>query len=62
MVQSKVEHGATRCPYCQSVELTRLPESDSLPIDVYRCRGCGTQFNIKRPRDDGEPPEELTIA
>ena len=62
MAQSKVEHGAPRCPYCQSVELTRLPESDSLPVDVYRCRGCGTQFNIERPRDDGEPPEELTIS
>jgi DNA-directed RNA polymerase subunit RPC12/RpoP len=49
-----------RCPYCQSEELTRLDVSDSLPVDVYRCNGCGTQFNLERPRGD-EPPDTLSM-
>jgi DNA-directed RNA polymerase subunit RPC12/RpoP len=34
-----------RCPYCQGDVLVRLVESDALPVDVFRCSGCGTQFN-----------------
>jgi hypothetical protein len=26
-----------RCPYCQGDALTRLVESDALPVDVFRC-------------------------
>jgi DNA-directed RNA polymerase subunit RPC12/RpoP len=62
MTENDVGTVVTRCPYCQGVELTRLVESDYLPVDVFRCRGCGTQFNIDRVRDDSEPPEELTIS
>ena len=50
------EHQAVRCPYCQSEALTRLDVSDSLPVDVYKCLGCGTQFNLERERGD-EPPD-----
>ena len=50
-----------RCPYCQGIELTRLPESEILPIDVFRCHGCGTQFNIDLLRDDDGEPEELVM-
>jgi DNA-directed RNA polymerase subunit RPC12/RpoP len=51
---------SARCPYCQGDALTRLVESDALPVDVFRCSGCGTQFNIDRLRGD-EPPEELSM-
>jgi DNA-directed RNA polymerase subunit RPC12/RpoP len=50
-----------RCPYCQSQALIRLDVSDSLPVDVYRCRGCGTQFNLERARGGG-PPEKVSIS
>jgi DNA-directed RNA polymerase subunit RPC12/RpoP len=55
------ERPAPRCPYCQSEALTRLEVSDSLPVDVYKCQGCGTQFNLGRVRGD-VPPEKLSIA
>jgi hypothetical protein len=50
-----------RCPYCQGIELTRLVESHVLPVDVFRCHGCGTQFNIDLLRDDDGEPEELVM-
>ena len=49
-----------RCPYCQGDVLVRLVESDALPVDEFRCSGCGSQFNIDRLRED-EPPEELSM-
>jgi len=54
------ERPAARCPYCQSEALTRLEVSDALPVDVYKCRGCGTQFNLSRARGD-EPPDEISM-
>jgi transposase-like protein len=62
MTYGGVEVFLMRCPYCQGVELTRLVESNSLPIDVFRCHGCGTQFNIDRLRDGDEEPEALMIS
>ena len=38
-----------------------LEVSDSLPVDVYKCLGCGTQFNIARLRGD-TPPETVSIS
>jgi DNA-directed RNA polymerase subunit RPC12/RpoP len=55
------ERPAPRCPYCQSEALTRLEVSDSLPVDVYKCLGCGTQFNLARLRGD-LPPENVSIS
>jgi transposase-like protein len=62
MTYSHVEAVVTRCPYCQGADLTRLAESNSMPIDVFRCHGCGTQFHIDRLRDDDEEPEALMIS
>jgi transposase-like protein len=61
MTRSDAQAVVVRCPYCQGEELTRLTVSDSMPVDVFRCHGCGTQFNIDRARDEGDPPEELTM-
>jgi transcription elongation factor Elf1 len=62
MTSNDAQAVVVRCPYCQGEELTRLTVGDSLPVHVFRCRGCGTQFNIDRPRDDADPPEELSMS
>ena len=61
MTYSGLEGGVTRCPYCQGVELTRLVESHSMAIDVFRCHGCGSQFNIDRLRDEDDESQELMM-
>jgi DNA-directed RNA polymerase subunit RPC12/RpoP len=61
MAERDDEGPAPRCPYCQSDALTRLDVSDSLPVDVYKCLGCGTQFNLARARGDA-PPENVSIS
>ena len=43
MTSNDVDVVAARCPYCQGMELTRLDESNAMPIDVFRCHGCGTR-------------------
>jgi transposase-like protein len=61
MSHSGLEGVVARCPYCQGVELTRLVGGSSIPIDVFRCHGCGSQFNIDRLRDEDDEPQELMI-
>jgi transposase-like protein len=61
MTFSRFEDFEPRCPYCQGDELTRLVESDSLTVDVFRCHGCGTQFNIERSPEEDAPPELLSL-
>ena len=39
MTSNDVDVVAARCPYCQGMELTRLDESNAMPIDVFRCHG-----------------------
>jgi RNA polymerase subunit RPABC4/transcription elongation factor Spt4 len=51
-----------RCPYCQSTELIRLAESALLPVDVVRCPGCGSRFNVERVWDHAAPQDELAIV
>ena len=62
MTSNDVDVVAARCPSCQGMELTRLDESNAMPIDVFRCHGCGTQFNIGRLREDGGEPEDLSLS
>ncbi len=50
-----------RCPYCQAQDLTRLSENDVSLVIVYRCTGCGAQFNVEPVRDADEPPEEIAL-
>jgi len=51
-----------RCPYCQSTELIWLTESALLSVDVVRCPGCGSRFNVERVWDHAAPQEELAIV
>jgi transposase-like protein len=56
------EAPSPRCPYCQSELVVRLDVSDSLPVHVFRCKSCGTQYNIERAVPADAPPEAVSMS
>jgi len=56
------EAPSPRCPYCQSELVVRLDVSDSFPVHVFRCKSCGTQYNIERAAPADAPPEAVSMS